>query len=72
MSPRAPRRHAGGPVYRLLSLPARLHLRWLVIAVITAAAVLVYGHVLTSARPMPPSRGPVTGNATWSPLPSEP
>jgi hypothetical protein len=57
-------------VYRLLSLPARLHVRWLVIALITAGAVLLYGRVLAGASPMPPCRGPVTGNATWSPSPA--
>lgn len=69
MSPRPRRTPAGGAVHRLLSLPARLHLRWLVIALITAVAVLLYGKVLTGAAPMPPSRGPVTGSATWSPSP---
>jgi hypothetical protein len=70
VSPRPRRAPAGGAVQRLLSLPARLHLRWLVIALVTAAAVLIYGRVLTGAAPMPPSRGPDTGYATWSPSPA--
>ncbi len=70
MSARARRGVVGGPVHRILSLPARLHLRWLVIALVTGIAVLLYARVLLGAQPMPPSRGPVTGNATWSPSPS--
>jgi hypothetical protein len=66
-SRRAP--HADGPLFRLLSLPTRLHLRWLVIAVVMAAAVALYGRVLLTAPPMPPSRAPETGSATSSPPP---
>jgi hypothetical protein len=66
---RARRAPSGGPLYRLLSLPARLHLRWLVIALLMAAAVAVYGRVLTTAPPMPPSRAPQTGTPTSAPPP---
>lgn len=70
MSPRAARgRPVEGPVTRLLSLPARLHLRWLVILVVMAAAAAVYGRTLLTASPMPPSRAPQTGTATYSPSP---
>ncbi|WP_329128725.1 hypothetical protein OG552_01000 [Streptomyces sp. NBC_01476] len=64
------RPQAGSPLHRLLSLPARLHLRWLVIAVLMVAAVTLYGRVLVTSPPMPPSRAPQTGNPTWSPSPS--
>jgi hypothetical protein len=42
----------------MLSLPARLHLRWLVILVVTAAVMGAYGRVLLDAAPMPPSKAP--------------
>jgi hypothetical protein len=74
MSPRAASRGrrpgAEGLPFRLLSLPARLHLRWLVIVLVMAAAVGLYGRALLTAPPVPPSRAPQTGTATWSPLPS--
>lgn len=75
MSPRtAVRRvagpHAEGPLVRLLSLPARLHLRWLVIALLMVAALGLYGRVLVTASPMPPSKAPEMGSATSSPPPS--
>ncbi|WP_225846619.1 hypothetical protein [Streptomyces sp. HPF1205] len=60
---------AGGLLPRLLSLPARLHVRWLVIALVMAAAVGLYGRVLATAPPMPPTRAPQTGTATSSPPP---
>jgi hypothetical protein len=40
------------------SLPARLHLRWLVILVVTAAVMGAYGRVLVTASPMPPGKAP--------------
>ena len=74
MSPRAASRArppgADGLLVRLLSLPARMHLRWLVIALVMAAALGLYGRALLTAPPVPPSRAPQTGTATWSPLPS--
>ncbi|MYS24873.1 hypothetical protein GA0115240_17082 [Streptomyces sp. DvalAA-14] len=66
---RGARPHPGRPLPRLLSLPARLHLRWLVIAVLLAAAVGLYGRVLLTSAPMPPSRAPQTGTPTSSPPP---
>lgn len=42
----------------MLSLPARLHLRWLVILVVTTAVMGMYGRVLATSGPMPPSRAP--------------
>ena len=65
MSPRtAVRRvvapHTEGTLVRMLSLPARLHLRWLVIGLLMAAALGLYGHVLATASPMPPSKAPVS------------
>ena len=45
----------------MLSLPARLHVRWLVILLVTAAVMGAYGRVLVTAHPMPPSEAPATG-----------
>lgn len=69
--PRRSRRRppAGGLLHWLLSLPARTHLRWLVIALLMAAAVGLYGRVLQTAPPMPPGHAPETGTATYSPPP---
>lgn len=61
---------SGGLLQWALSLPARLHLRWLVIALVMAAAMGCYARVLVTAPPMPPSRAPQTGSPTWSPSPS--
>ncbi|MDI2129468.1 hypothetical protein [Yinghuangia seranimata] len=49
-----------GPVSRLLSLPARLHLRWLVILVVTAVVMGFYISILVTAPPMPPGKAPAT------------
>jgi hypothetical protein len=40
-----------------------MHLRWLVILVVTAAAMGAYGHVLLTAAPMPPSQAPTADTA---------
>ncbi|MEW2521285.1 hypothetical protein [Actinacidiphila alni] len=68
------RRHSGlllsgGVLSWLLSVPARLHLRWLVILVVMAAAMAAYGRVLLTAAPMPPSRPPTVRSGP-SPSPS--
>ncbi|WP_143070928.1 hypothetical protein [Streptomyces malaysiense] len=60
---RSRRPPAGGLLYWALSLPARLHLRWLVIAVVTAAVMGAYARVLVTAAPMPPSKAPATSAA---------
>lgn len=57
---RSGRPPSGGPLYWVLSLPARLHLRWLVILVVTAAVLGAYAKVLVTAAPMPPSKAPAT------------
>ncbi|MGW5127152.1 hypothetical protein ACWEQ7_24515 [Streptomyces sp. NPDC004069] len=49
---------AGGLVPWALSLPARLHVRWLVILLVTVAVMGVYGRALITAEPMPPSQAP--------------
>ncbi|WP_327289771.1 hypothetical protein [Streptomyces sp. NBC_01198] len=54
---------SGGLLSWALSLPARMHVRWLVILVVTAAAMGAYGHVLLTASPMPPGRAPSAGTA---------
>jgi hypothetical protein len=60
---RAGRPPSGGLLPWALSLPARMHLRWLVILVVTAAAMGAYGHVLLTAAPMPPGKAPAAGTA---------
>lgn len=60
---RAGRPPSGGLLSWALALPARLHLRWLVILVVTAAAMGAYGHVLLTAAPMPPGQAPAAGTA---------
>lgn len=55
---RSGRPPSGGLLPWALSLPARLHLRWLVILVLTAAVMGAYARVLVTAAPMPPSRAP--------------
>ncbi|NJP46171.1 hypothetical protein [Actinacidiphila epipremni] len=55
---RARRPPSGGVIPWTLSLPARLHIRWLVILVVTGAAMAAYAHVLLTAPPMPPSHPP--------------
>lgn len=55
---RSGRPPSGGLVPWALSLPARLHLRWLVILVVTAAVMGAYARVLVTAAPMPPSKAP--------------
>ena len=57
-SRRAARPPSGGLLAWALALPARMHLRWLVILVVTAAAMGLYGHVLLTAAPMPPGKAP--------------
>lgn len=56
----------------LLGMPARMHLRWLVIAIVMAAVMGVYGRVLVTAAPMPPSKppAPVIGSPTSAASPS--
>lgn len=49
---------SGGILSWLLSVPARLHLRWLMILIVMAAAMAAYGRVLISAAPMPPGKPP--------------
>ncbi|MGY6024626.1 hypothetical protein [Streptomyces spinosirectus] len=49
---------SGGLLRWILSLPARLHLRWLVILVVTAAVMGAYARVLVTAAPMPPGKAP--------------
>ncbi|MFG2119700.1 hypothetical protein [Streptomyces sp. NPDC048710] len=49
---------SGGLLPWALSLPARLHLRWLVILVVTAAVMGAYARVLVTAAPMPPDKAP--------------
>jgi hypothetical protein len=64
-------RPASGGLAWMLSLPARLHLRWLVILVVTAAVMGAYGRVLVTASPMPPSKAPAaeTQQGHGSPTP---
>lgn len=50
---------SGGLIPWVLSVPARLHLRWLVILAVFAGVMGLYAHVLLSAPPMPPSQVPV-------------
>ena len=45
----------------MLSLPARLHVRWLVILLVAVAVMGAYGRVLVTAQPMPPSKAPAAG-----------
>ncbi|MFE0509129.1 hypothetical protein [Streptomyces sp. NPDC058964] len=60
----------GGLLPWVLSVPARLHLRWLVIFVVTAAVMGLYARVLVTASPMPPSQAPAApaldGNGSGS------
>ncbi|MCL2730328.1 MAG: hypothetical protein FWE15_09940 [Actinomycetia bacterium] len=63
-SRRARRAPSGGLLAWALSLPARLHLRWLVILLVTAAVMGAYGRVLLDAAPMPPSKAPTTESGT--------
>ncbi|MBY8881790.1 hypothetical protein [Actinacidiphila acidipaludis] len=60
---RSRRAPSGGLLAWTLSLPARLHLRWLVILLVTGVAMGAYGRVLLTAPPMPPSRAPATAPA---------
>ncbi|WP_042417983.1 hypothetical protein [Streptacidiphilus anmyonensis] len=53
-------------VRRLLTLPARLGVRWLVIAFVMVAAFGVYGRILVTAPPMPPSKAPSTAPTQWA------
>jgi hypothetical protein len=57
---------SGGVLSWLLSVPARLHLRWLMILVVMAAAMGAYGRVLVTATPMPPSKPPAVRTDTPS------
>ncbi|WP_225848709.1 hypothetical protein [Streptomyces sp. HPF1205] len=61
---RARRAPSGGLLAWALSLPARLHLRWLVIVLVTAAVMGAYGRVLLTAAPMPPSKAPTANTGT--------
>jgi hypothetical protein len=58
---RAGRAPSGGALPWMLSLPARMHLRWLVILVVLVAALGAYARVLATAGPMPPGKAPVVG-----------
>lgn len=49
---------SGGPLHWALALPARLHVRWLVILAVTGAAMALYAHTLMTAPPMPPGHVP--------------
>lgn len=49
---------SGGLIPWLLSVPARMHLRWLFIAAVLTAVMGLYAHTLMSASPMPPSKVP--------------
>jgi hypothetical protein len=42
----------------VLALPARMGVRWLVILLIMVVATGVYGRVLATAPPFPPSQAP--------------
>ena len=64
-SRRAGRPPSGGLLPWALALPARMHLRWLVILVVTAAAMGAYGHVLLTAAPMPPGKAPAAGGTAY-------
>ncbi|NUS12370.1 MAG: hypothetical protein HOY69_13385 [Streptomyces sp.] len=55
---RSGRPPSGGLIPWALSLPARLHVRWLVILAVTGAAMTLYAHALMTAAPMPPSHAP--------------
>lgn len=55
---RSGRPPSGGLLARALALPARLHLRWLVILVVLAAAMGAYARVMVTASPMPPGKAP--------------
>lgn len=55
---RAPRPSYAGPLQWLLGLPARLHVRWLLIATVMTVAMGVYLNVLLTAPPMPPGQVP--------------
>lgn len=57
---RAGRPPSGGLIPWFLSLPARLHMRWLVILLVLTAAMGLYAHVLMTSGPMPPSRPPAS------------
>lgn len=54
---------AGGLLPWLLSLPARLHLRGLVILALMLLAMGAYGRTLMTAPPMPPGKAPVVGRS---------
>lgn len=60
---RTGRAPSGGVLPWMLSLPARLHLRWLVILVVLVAAMGAYARVLVTAPPMPPSKAPMVGSS---------
>jgi hypothetical protein len=53
-----PRPTYGGPLPWLLSLPARLHLRWVLILAVMVVAMGAYGRTLATAPPMPPGKAP--------------
>jgi hypothetical protein len=54
-------RFRGGVLAGLLALPARLGVRWPVIAAVVLAAAGLYLHVLLTAPPMPPGQLPAPG-----------
>ncbi|CAG7652367.1 hypothetical protein [Actinacidiphila bryophytorum] len=62
---RAARPPSDGLLPWALALPARMHLRWLVILVVTGAVMGAYGHALLTAAPMPPSKAPAAGGTAY-------
>ena len=78
MSRRANRkRRSGRPPYGgllpwTLSLPARLHVRGLVILAVMVVVMGAYGRVLVTAPPMPPSKVPPAETATHVPTGASP
>ncbi|MFI9275939.1 hypothetical protein ACIGXM_35380 [Kitasatospora sp. NPDC052896] len=58
---RSPRPPYAGMLPWLLGLPARLHVRWLLIATVMTLAMGAYLHVLLTAPPMPPEQAPNSG-----------
>ncbi|MGW3245141.1 hypothetical protein [Streptomyces sp. NPDC001070] len=63
----------GGFSVRVLSLPARLHVRWLVILAVMVVAMGAYARVLMTAPAMPPGKAPTVesgdGRAEADPSP---
>ncbi|MFI7244285.1 hypothetical protein [Streptomyces qinglanensis] len=47
---------------RARNIPARWHVRWLLILVVVAVAMWTYGRLLMTAGAMPPSKVPAVGH----------